>query len=145
MPANFTIKVNCPVQPVAEITGTIETILTGVDDSGGLVRMNIVFDQALPHAISFDWGFDFTSTSSYLNTSNGYPAPKTYSNGNSSCGGNRASITSGSSTYEIFSKCAEPGAPYGYVSKIVIFNKILPNGYVLSLRPVRQNMSLEIR
>lgn len=138
-----------PTPSPSLITGTIDAILTGTATQGGPVNMIITFDNPLPGDIIYQAGFDEIATSVFVNTSNEYPPPRTYSNGGVGCGitatGVPAVISIGLQSYSKLSTCSEFGAPYGYVSKVVFFNVTVPSGYSLVLTPVRSNMTFEIR
>lgn len=138
-----------PTSTPSAITGVIDGILTGSGTAGGAMEMIISFDAPLPGNIIYSAGFDFTSTSgAFLSVSNGYPLPRTYPNGGDGCGITAFGVSTTTITTQNYTKlstCAEPGAPYGYISKIVFWNVTLPSGYTLQLRPARANMTFELR
>lgn len=145
MSANIATQVTCPLVPDMELSGTIDAIPTGSSKVGGSIDMTITFSEPLPVDIVFTWGFDQTMyTTKYLNNSNGYPWPRTYSAYNDYCGGNTLTIPAGTVIVNASSNCSNAGAYYGYVSKVVIHNTNL-NGYTIKLRPVRNNMTFEVR
>lgn len=129
------------------IPGNFDGILTGGSSVGGPAKLTINFTNPTPGDITLEAGFDFKATGGgYNDYSGGYPAPRTYalystygfSNG-------PVTIPAGSSTFDIVGVPTIPGAPYGHIEKVILYNVTLPSGYVLDLSPVRPNLTIEIR
>lgn len=127
------------------ITGIIDAILTGGSTIGGPVRMTINFDSPVPTDFQFKWGFDITATGGGYSSLSTYPPPKTFAPASTTCGGGVVTVTSSSVTITDDSQCTEYGAPYGYISKLVFYDAILPSGYTLVLTPARSDLDWEIR
>jgi hypothetical protein len=139
---------NCAPPPLV-VRGSIDVFLVfspGNDEHKE--KMVINFEGPTPGDISYEAGWDFKSNGGfYIDTSNSYPAPRTFANYNPGCGitAGATIIPSGTTNYKKYLTCVDPSGTAGYPSKVVFYNVVLPAGYSLVLTPARSNLVVEIR